>query len=81
MNIYVGNLNYAVTEDELKNLFGEYGTVSSARVIFDRMTQRSKGFAFVDMPDDGEANNAINALNGTEFMGRSMKVNEARERR
>lgn len=81
MNIYVGNLNYAVTEDELKNLFAEYGAVSSARVIFDRMTQRSKGFAFVDMPDDAEANNAINALNGTEFMGRSMKVNEARERR
>lgn len=81
MNIYVGNLNYAVTEDELRNLFQEYGTVSSARVIFDRMTQRSKGFAFVDMPDDGEAQNAIDSLNGTEFMGRSMKVNQARERR
>lgn len=81
MNIYVGNLNYAVTEDELRNLFQEYGTVSSARVIFDRMTQRSKGFAFVDMPDDSEAQNAIDALNGTEFMGRSMKVNQARERR
>jgi len=81
MNIYVGNLNYSVTEDDLKNLFQEYGTVSSVRVIFDRMTQRSKGFAFVDMPDDGEANSAIDALNGTDFMGRAMKVNEAREKR
>ena len=81
MNIYVGNLNYSVTEDDLKNLFQEYGTISSVRVIFDRMTQRSKGFAFVDMPDDGEANRAIDALNGTDFMERALKVNEAREKR
>ncbi len=81
MNIYVGNLNYSATEDDLKNLFQEYGTVSSVRVIFDRMTQRSKGFAFVDMPDDNEANSAIDSLNGSEFMGRAMKVNQARERR
>lgn len=81
MNIYVGNLGYSVTDEELKGLFQEYGAVESARVIFDRMTHRSKGFGFVDMPDDGEANAAISALNGTEFMGRSMKVNQARERR
>lgn len=81
MNIYVGNLNYSATEDDLKNLFQEYGTVSSVRVIFDRMTQRSKGFAFVDMPDDNEANSAIDSLNGSEFMGRAMKVNQARERK
>ncbi|MFW5712044.1 MAG: RNA recognition motif domain-containing protein [bacterium] len=81
MNIYVGNLTYSATEDDLKNLFQEYGTVSSVRVIFDRMTQRSKGFAFVDMPDDNEANSAIDSLNGSEFMGRAMKVNQARERR
>ncbi|MDY7027809.1 MAG: RNA-binding protein [Spirochaetota bacterium] len=81
MNIYVGNLSYSVTDEELKGLFQEYGAVESARVIFDRMTHRSKGFGFVDMPDDGEANAAISALNGTEFMGRSMRVNQARERR
>ena len=81
MNIYVGNLNYSVTDEELKGLFQEYGTVESARVIFDRMTHRSKGFGFVDMPDDAEANAAISALNGTEFMERSMRVNQARERR
>ena len=81
MNIYVGNLNYSVTDEELKGLFQEYGTVESARVIFDRMTHRSKGFGFVDMPDDAEANAAIDALNGTEFGGRSMRVNQARERR
>jgi len=81
MNIYVGNLNYSVTDEELKGLFQEYGTVESARVIFDRMTNRSKGFGFVDMPDDGEANAAISALNGTEFNGRSMRVNQARDRR
>jgi len=81
MNIYVGNLGYSVTDEELKGLFQEYGAVESARVIFDRMTHRSKGFGFVDMPDDGEANAAISALNGTEFMGRSMRVNQARERR
>jgi len=81
MNIYVGNLNYSATEDDLKNLFQEYGTVSSVRVIFDRMTQRSKGFAFVDMPDDNEANSAIDSLNGSDLMGRAMKVNQARERR
>ncbi|MGC9311900.1 MAG: RNA recognition motif domain-containing protein [Sediminispirochaetaceae bacterium] len=81
MNIYVGNLSYSVTDEELKGLFQEYGAVESARVIFDRMTHRSKGFGFVDMPDDGEANAAISALNGTEFMGRAMRVNQARERR
>ena len=81
MNIYVGNLNYSVTDEELKGLFQEYGTVESARVIFDRMTNRSKGFGFVDMPDDAEANAAISALNGTEFNGRSMRVNQARDRR
>jgi len=81
MNIYVGNLNYSVTDEDLKGLFQEYGTVESARVIFDRMTNRSKGFGFVDMPDDNEANSAISALNGNEFMERALRVNQAREKR
>jgi len=81
MNIYVGNLSYSVTDEDLKGLFEEYGAVESARVIFDRTTNRSKGFGFVDMLDDAEANAAISALNGTEFAGRSMKVNQARDRR
>jgi len=80
MNIYVGNLNYQVTSQELKDAFAEYGEVASANVIIDRETGRSKGFGFVEMPDDSEAEKAINSLNGSSLMGRNMRVNQAKPR-
>ena len=80
MNIYAGNLAYSVTDQELESTFGEFGTVDSAKVIMDRDTGRSKGFGFVEMPNDEEARAAITALNGTEIGGRSVTVNEARPR-
>jgi len=78
--IYVGNMNYDTTEQELSNLFGQYGTVASARIIVDRYTDRSKGFGFVEMEDEGAATAAISALDNQEFGGRNIKVNEAKER-
>lgn len=78
--IYVGNLNYRTTEEELRDLFSQYGSVSSARIIMDRATGRSKGFGFIEMDDDQEANAAIEALNSKEFSGRQLRVNEANER-
>jgi RNA recognition motif-containing protein len=78
--IYVGNMNYSTDDTSLKNLFSEYGNVVSARVIFDRMTGKSKGFGFVEMENDNEANAAITALNGKEVMGRNLRVNEAMEK-
>lgn len=80
MNIYVGNLSYNLTEDELRTAFEEFGAVDSARIITDRDTGRAKGFAFVEMGNDGEAKAAIEALNGKELGGRAMNVNEARPR-
>ena len=80
MNIYVGNLPFEVTEDALQVAFTEYGNVLSARVITDRMTGRSRGFGFVEMPDNAEAETAIQALNGKDFQGRALTVNEARPR-
>ena len=80
MNIYVGNVSYRMTEDELKAAFEAYGEVESARVITDRETGRSKGFAFVEMPDSDQAHAAIEALNGSEIAGRQVTVNEARPR-
>lgn len=80
MNIYVGNLNYAATNEDLETAFSQYGNVESAKIIIDRDTNRSKGFGFVVMPDDGEAQTAIDALNNSELLGRSIKVNEARPR-
>ena len=80
MNIYVGNLAFSTTEDELKQAFDAYGAVDSARIIMDRETNRSKGFAFVEMPDSGEANAAIQALNGSSLSERQIVVNEARPR-
>ncbi|HSM02936.1 MAG TPA: RNA-binding protein [Acidimicrobiia bacterium] len=80
MNIYVGNLSYSTTSDELERLFSEHGQVDSAAVIMDRDTGRSRGFGFVEMPDDA-ARKAIEALNGTEIGGRKLNVNEARPRR
>lgn len=80
MNIYVGNLPYQVTDDELRQVFEQFGAVSSARVIMDRETQRSKGFGFVEMDKDDDANAAIQSLNGSDYNGRPLRVNEARPR-
>lgn len=80
-NIYVGNISYSVTEENIQELFEQYGKVNSVKIIIDRYTQRSKGFGFVEMEDENEANEAINAVNGFEFLGRNLKVNEAREKR
>ena len=77
MNIYIGNLNYRVRESDLQQVLEEYGTVESVKLIIDRDTRRSKGFAFVEMPNDGEAKEAIKQLNGAEYVGRSMVVKEA----
>lgn len=78
MNIFVGNLEYHVSEEELRGAFGSHGTVDSARIISDRDTGKSKGFAFVVMPDDNEARSAMEGLNGQELNGRAIIVNEAR---
>lgn len=80
MNIYVGNMSYNTTEDTLRTAFEEFGQVDSVRVITDRDTGRPKGFSFVEMGDDAEANAAMEALNGKEFDGRTLTVNEARPR-
>lgn len=77
MDIYCGNLAYATTDDGLKAAFAAYGEVTSARVVADRMTGRSKGFGFVEMPNAEEANAAIAALNGSELDGRNIRVNES----
>jgi len=79
-NIYVGNLDFSVTDPDLEQLFQQHGEVSSAKVIIDRNTGRSRGFGFVEMPNDSEAEAAINALNGQEYSGRTLTVNEARPR-
>jgi RNA recognition motif-containing protein len=80
VNIYVGNLPFETTEESLQVQFSEFGQVASARVITDRMTGRSRGFGFVEMPDNTEAEKAIKSLNGKEFNGRQLTVNEARPR-
>lgn len=81
MNIYVGNLDYKVDEDDLKGIFEEYGNVSESKVITDKYNGRSKGFGFVVMEDDSEANKAIQELNGATFENRQIVVNEAREKK
>jgi RNA recognition motif-containing protein len=78
MKLYVGNLPYNTSEDDLRNLFSPYGNVDSVAVITDRDTGRSKGFGFVEFGDDTEARNAITGLSGQEFGGRALTVNEAR---
>ena len=78
--LYVGNLGYDVNDDDLSQLFGQHGTVDSASVIMDRASGRSKGFGFVEMSSNDEANAAIAALNGREHSGRELKVNEAKPR-
>lgn len=80
MNIYVGNLSYRMTEEELEAEFGKFGTVKSVKIIKDRDTNRSKGFAFVDMDDQSAGNEAIEALNGKEIGGRTLRINEAKPR-
>ncbi len=79
-NIYVGNLSYDTTDDSLNNAFSKHGSVISARVVMDRMTGRSRGFGFVEMENNGEAQAAIQALNGAQLDGRALKVNEAKPR-
>jgi RNA recognition motif-containing protein len=78
--LYVGNLGYDVTDADLSQLLGQHGTVASATVISDKMTGRSKGFGFVEMSSDQEAQAAIAALNGKDFGGRALTVNEAKPR-
>jgi RNA recognition motif-containing protein len=80
MNIYVGNLAYSVTENELRSAFAAFGEVSSVNVIVDRDTGQSKGFGFVEMSDSAAAEAAIKALNGTPLSGRNIKVNQAKPR-
>lgn len=78
--LYVGNLPFSATEAELRELFGAHGQVASASIVMDRETGRSRGFAFVEMSNDEEANAAVNALNGQSMGGRALVVNEARPR-
>ena len=80
MNIYVGNLAYEATEEDLKALFEEHGEVISATVIYDKFSKRSKGFGFVEMKNAEDGKKAIDAINGKELKGREMRVNEARPR-
>nr|VFK01725.1 MAG: RNA recognition motif. (a.k.a. RRM, RBD, or RNP domain) [Candidatus Kentron sp. H]VFK02020.1 MAG: RNA recognition motif. (a.k.a. RRM, RBD, or RNP domain) [Candidatus Kentron sp. H]VFK05152.1 MAG: RNA recognition motif. (a.k.a. RRM, RBD, or RNP domain) [Candidatus Kentron sp. H] len=78
MNIYVGNLPYNVTEDDLREAFSEFGEISTVTIISDKFSGQSKGFGFVEMPDNSEADAAIKALNETAFKGRNIKVNQAK---
>ena len=80
LNIYVGNLSYDAAEDDVRNAFAAFGQISSVAVIKDRMTGRSKGFGFVEMPDSAQAQAAIAGLNGKDLKGRAMNINEARPR-
>lgn len=80
MNIYVGNLSYEATDDDLREAFSAFGTVSSTQVIQDKFTGRSRGFGFVEMPNDAEGQKAIEGVNNQEIAGRPVRVNEARPR-
>ena len=80
MNIYVGNLSYGMSEDELRQAFSAHGEVSSAKILMDRETGRSRGFGFVEMPNQSEAEAAIAQLNGKDVGGRALRINEARPR-
>ena len=77
MDIYVGNLAYKTTDDDLRTLFSSHGEVTSARVVTDRVSGQSKGFGFVEMPDRDAAQKAIDAINGQDFQGRKLRVNES----
>lgn len=80
MNIYVGNLDFKLSEQDLEQVFAEYGKVESVKIITDKYSGRSKGFGFVIMDNDNDANSAISALDGKDFSGRTLRVNEARAR-
>ena len=80
MKLYVGNLSFESTENDLQDLFEQHGTVSEVRLMMDRMTGKSRGFAFVTMNDGAQANAAMSAINGRELNGRTLNVNEARPR-
>ena len=80
MGVYVGNLSYDVTQDDLNSVFGEYGTVKRVTLPTDRETGRVRGFAFVDLDSDAEEQAAIEALDGAEWMGRDLRVNKAKPR-
>lgn len=80
MNIYVGNLPYSVSEDDLRNAFAAFGEVTSASIVTDKFSGQSKGFGFVEMAKNAEADQAIKALNGSQLKGRSIKVNQAKPR-
>ena len=80
MNIYVANIPWKATEEQLRDLFSQYGEVSSAKIIMDKVTQRSRGFGFVEMSDDAAGRQAIASLNGNDFLGKNLVVNEARPR-
>ncbi len=80
MNIYIGNLPYSTTEDSIRELFNEHGEVASVRIITDNVTGESKGFGFVDMANDAEAQSAIDALHGKEIDGRTIVVSKGRQR-
>ena len=80
MNLYVGNLAYGVTEDELREMFSEFGQVASATLITDKLSGQSKGFGFVEMPNNSEADTAIKSLNDKMVSGRKLKVNQAKPR-
>ena len=80
MNIYVGNLSYGMSEGELRDAFAEFGEVSSVKILMDRETGRSRGFGFVEMPNQKEAEEAVAQLNGKDLGGRALRVNEARPR-
>lgn len=80
MKIYVGNMPYGATSEDLSALFGQYGSVAEANVIMDRETGRSKGFGFVDMPNQSEGSEAVDALNSSQMNGRTLRVSEARPR-
>ena len=78
MNIYVANIPWKASEEDLKGLFEQHGEVTSAKIVIDKFTQRSRGFGFIEMKDDNAGKNAINELNGADFMGKNLVVNEAR---
>ena len=80
MNMYVSNLSFHTSEEDLKTLFSKYGSVDSAKIIMDRETNRSRGFAFVEMPSEEDGNAAINGLNGKEIQGRALSVSIAKQR-
>lgn len=80
MNIYVGNLSYSLSEQELRDAFAAHGDVASVKILTDRETGRSRGFGFVEMPNQGEGEAAIEQLNGKDLGGRALRVNEARPR-